>query len=105
MAKEVRITLTEEQKAKIKAATGKSMGEIRVSSLGNNIALAPGQQTSRMDPEASLRVGDQDAMRSGVEQESLRAGDQDAMRSGVEQESLRAGDQDAMRSGVEQESL
>src|SRR6266545_4874526 len=41
MSKEVRITLTDAQKAKIKAATGKEMGEIRVSSLGKNVAVTP----------------------------------------------------------------
>ena len=44
MAKEVRIQLTPEQKAKIKEATGKTMEEIRVSSLGKNLAVSPGQK-------------------------------------------------------------
>src|SRR6476659_6092577 len=43
MAKEVRIELTPAQKAKIREATGKTMSEIRVSSLGKNIAVSPGQ--------------------------------------------------------------
>jgi hypothetical protein len=46
MAKEVRIALTPAQKAKIKDATGKTMGEIRVSSLGKNLAVAPGQRST-----------------------------------------------------------
>jgi hypothetical protein len=41
MANEVRITLTDEQKAKIKEATGKDLGQIRVSNLGNNPAVTP----------------------------------------------------------------
>ena len=41
MANEVRIKLTEEQKAKIKEATGQSVGEIRVSNLGHNVAVTP----------------------------------------------------------------
>jgi len=41
MANEVRIKLTDEQKAKIKEATGQEMGEIRVSNLGNNPAVTP----------------------------------------------------------------
>src|SRR5438876_622327 len=45
MAKEVRITLTDVQKAKIKAATGKTMSEIRVSSVGKNLAASPSQKT------------------------------------------------------------
>ena len=46
MANEVRIQLTPEQKAKIKAATGKTMGEIRVTSLGNNLAVSTSQRTT-----------------------------------------------------------
>ena len=56
MAKEVRITLTPAQKAKIKAGTGKSMGEIRVSSLGKNLAVEPGQKISAAD--TSLEASD-----------------------------------------------
>ncbi|MEP6801029.1 MAG: hypothetical protein ABJC07_03760, partial [Acidobacteriota bacterium] len=89
MAKEVRITLTDEQKAKIKAATGKSMGEIRVSTLGNNLAVTPGQQTTRMDADNSMRAADDVSMRAGGE-ESLRAGGEESLRAGGE-ESLRAG--------------
>jgi hypothetical protein len=40
MANEVRIKLTDEQKAKIKEATGKDMGEIRVGHLGDNPAVS-----------------------------------------------------------------
>jgi hypothetical protein len=40
MANEVRITLTDEQKAKIKEATGKDLGQIEVSSFGSNPAVA-----------------------------------------------------------------
>jgi uncharacterized protein YjbI with pentapeptide repeats len=47
MANEVRIELTPAQKAKIKAATGKSMSEIRVSSLGKNVAVSPVQKDLR----------------------------------------------------------
>ena len=41
MANEARIKLTEEQKAKIKDATGQAVGEIRVSNLGHNPAVTP----------------------------------------------------------------
>ena len=41
MGNEVRIKLTEEQKAKIREATGQAVGEIRVSNLGNNPAVTP----------------------------------------------------------------
>ena len=39
MAKEVRIELTAAQKAKIKAVTGRTLSEIRVSTLGKNLAV------------------------------------------------------------------
>jgi ABC-2 type transport system ATP-binding protein len=41
MANEVRIKLTNEQKAKIKEATGKEMTELRVESVGGNPAFSP----------------------------------------------------------------
>ncbi|MGH9367652.1 MAG: hypothetical protein ACRD3M_08260, partial [Thermoanaerobaculia bacterium] len=40
MGNEVRVKLTDEQKAKIREATGKEMGEIRVGSLGDNPAVS-----------------------------------------------------------------
>ena len=46
MAKEVRIKLTAGQKSKIKAATGKVMHEIRVSSIGNSLAVTSAQSVS-----------------------------------------------------------
>jgi hypothetical protein len=59
MAKEVRIQLTPEQKAKIKAATGKTMGEIRVTSLGNNLAVSPSQgATSIGSQDMSIKAED-----------------------------------------------
>ncbi len=65
MAKEVRIQLTPAQKAKIKAATGKVMAEIRVTSIGKNLAVAPGQKTARADIE-------QETARADIEQETAR---------------------------------
>ena len=41
MANEVRIKLTDEQKAKIRETTGQEVGEIRVSNLGHNPAVTP----------------------------------------------------------------
>ena len=41
MGNEVKIKLTDAQKAKIKEATGKDMPEIRVESFGGNPALSP----------------------------------------------------------------
>ncbi len=45
MANEVRIKLTEAQRAKIKSATGKDMTEIRVGSVGNNPAVSTSKKT------------------------------------------------------------
>ena len=53
MANDVRITLTDEQKAKIKEATGKDLGEIRVGNLGNNPAVTP--TSSAKMPAARVR--------------------------------------------------
>ncbi len=67
MAKEVRIQLTPAQKAKIKAATGKVMAEIRVTSIGKNLAVAPGQKTTSVAGDfddigqATARATDADA--------------------------------------------
>src|SRR5688500_19724586 len=66
MAKEVRVQLTAEQKAKIKSAIGKTMTEIRVSSLGKNVAVSPGQKTTRVS-EHGLRE-------EGLREEGLREG-------------------------------
>jgi hypothetical protein len=41
MANEVRIKLTDEQKAKIKAATGQELNEIQVGSFGDNPVATP----------------------------------------------------------------
>ncbi|HSB36595.1 MAG TPA: hypothetical protein VLH41_06940, partial [Thermoanaerobaculia bacterium] len=47
MANEVRIKLTEEQKAKIKEGTGKDLSEIRVSAVGSNPAPAKNIATAK----------------------------------------------------------
>ena len=86
--KEVRIQLTPAQKAKIKAATGKAMSEIRVSSLGKNLAVAPSQKSTRLGDQESTRLGDQESTRLG-DQEATRLGDQEATRLG-DQESTRS---------------
>ncbi len=48
MSKEVRIELTDAQKSKIKAATGKTVAEPRVSKVGENVAVTPA--TDRASP-------------------------------------------------------
>ncbi len=59
MAKEVRIELTAAQKSKIKEATGKSMGEIRVTRLGKNLAVAPAAEIGAKDlSSGDLSSGD-----------------------------------------------
>ena len=69
MAKEVRVQLTAAQKAKIKSAIGKTMSEIRVSSLGKNVAVSPGAKQSRLS-EHGLR---EDGLREdGLREDGLR---------------------------------
>ena len=47
MAKEVKIELTEAQKAKIKAATGKNMSELKVTNVGANVAVSTSEKSPR----------------------------------------------------------
>ena len=54
MAKEVKIELTEAQKAKIKAATGKTMNEVKVTSVGSNVAVSMSEKAARVS-EQGLR--------------------------------------------------
>ena len=56
MPKEVRVQLTEAQKAKIKDATGKAMSEIRVSSLQETGLKESGLKESGLK-ESGLRGG------------------------------------------------
>ena len=46
MANEVKIKLTEEQKAKIKEGTGQDLREIRVTNVGSNPAAATTQASA-----------------------------------------------------------
>ena len=57
MGNEVKIKLTDAQRAKIKSATGKEMTEIRVGSLGNNPAVSASKKTisARSARELSAR--------------------------------------------------
>ena len=78
MSKEVRITLTEAQKAKIKAATGKTMGEIRVSKLGKNLAVSPAAGLSAKDMSIGsqdMSIGSQDLSAQDLSAEDLSAQD------------------------------
>ena len=52
MANEVKIKLTDEQKAKIKEGTGHDLPEIRVSNVGNNPAPAPTMASARLAAKA-----------------------------------------------------
>ena len=76
MAKEVRIQLTAEQKAKIKAATGKTMSEIRVTSLGKNLAVSTEQKTTSIGAQ-DMSIGAQD-MSVGAQDMSIGAQDMSA---------------------------
>ena len=55
MANEVKIKLTDEQKAKIKEGTGQDLPEIRVSSVGNNPALTPTTAPKMASARASAK--------------------------------------------------
>jgi hypothetical protein len=75
MSKDVRIELTEAQKAKIKAATGKTVEELHVSKVGDNVAVTPAidlrAQDTRIQAE-DLRAQD---TRIQAEDMSIKAQD------------------------------
>jgi uncharacterized protein YjbI with pentapeptide repeats len=79
MSKEVRIRLTAAQQAKIKAATGKTMGEIRVSRLGKNLAVSPALALSAGDLKAQdLKAQDlksQDLKSQDLKSQDLKSQD------------------------------
>src|SRR5215472_16411302 len=56
MAKEVRIHLTAAQKAKIKSATGKTMGEIRVSPVGKNLSAKFSAKPAMLSAKPAARA-------------------------------------------------
>ena len=58
MANEVRIKLTEEQKEKIKSATGKDMPEIRVESLSTKASARLGaKNTAKLGAKNTAKLG------------------------------------------------
>jgi hypothetical protein len=91
MAKEVRIELTAAQKAKIKAATGKTLSEIRVSSLGKNLAVHAKSLRANLTranlQSPSARVGSQSPR--GVDSASLRS---ELQRTALKGTALRSGE-------------
>jgi len=82
MAKEVRIELTPAQKAKIKEATGKNVPEIRVSSLGKNIAVSPVQKDLRTQDLTTQDLTTQDLTTQDLTTQDLTT--QDLSTSGTE---------------------
>jgi len=82
MAKEVRIELTPAQKAKIKEATGKNVPEIRVSSLGKNIAVSPVQKDLRTQDLTTQDLTTQDLTTQDLTTQDLTT--QDMSTSGTE---------------------
>ncbi len=87
MAKEVRIELTPAQKAKIKEATGKNVPEIRVSSLGKNIAVSPVQKDLRTQDLTTQDLTTQDLTTQDLTTQDLTTQDlttQDMSTSGTE---------------------
>ena len=79
MSNEVRIKLTPEQKAKIKAATGKEMNEIRVGSLGPNPAAS--KSISARSSDVSAR-GTEELSARGTEDPTPHPGARHALISG-----------------------
>ena len=90
MAKEVRVQLTAEQKAKIKSAIGKTMTEIRVSSLGKNVAVSPGQKTARLSEHGLREEGlrEEGLREEGLREEGLR--EEGLREEGLREEGLRS---------------
>jgi hypothetical protein len=82
MMKEVRIELTEGQKAKIKAATGKTISELKVTSVGENVAVSTSEESTLLS-EQGLReqgmrggeIGEQGLREQGLREQDLREQD------------------------------
>jgi hypothetical protein len=66
MANEVRIKLTDEQKAKIKEATGKDLPEIRVESFGSAPTVSGHAATPRAGTKAPLKAGMKAPLKAGA---------------------------------------
>jgi hypothetical protein len=90
MAKEVRVQLTAEQKAKIKSAIGTTMTEIRVSSLGKNVAVSPAQKTTRLSEHGLREEGlrEEGLREEGLREEGLR--EEGLREEGLREEGLRS---------------
>ena len=56
MSNEVKIKLTDAQKAKIKQATGKDLPEIRVESFGGAPAVSTSSSSNRVSTKAPLKA-------------------------------------------------
>ena len=81
MSNEVKIKLTDAQKAKIKEATGKDLPEIRVESFGGAPA-ASAPVSSRATTKAPLRAGTKAPTRAGAKAPT-RAGAKAPTRAGA----------------------
>ena len=75
MTKEVRIELTEAQKAKIKAATGKTMSELKVTSVGDNVAVSASEKSTRISEQGLREDGMRAIGEQGLRQDGLRGGE------------------------------
>jgi len=73
MSKDVRIELTEAQKAKIKAATGKTVAELHVSKVGDNVAVTPAVDLRAQDTR--IQAEDLRAQDTRIQAEDLSAKD------------------------------
>src|SRR6266545_1206030 len=103
MAKEVRIELTPAQKAKIKEATGKNVPEIRVSSLGKNIAVSPVQKDLRAQDLKAEDLKAEDLKAEDLKAEDLKAEDlkaEDLKAEDLKAEDLKAEDLSASSDAI-----
>ena len=96
MTKEVKIELTDAQKAKIKAAIGKTMSELRVTSVGDNVAVSASEKSTRLS-EQGLReqgmraeIGEQGIREQGIREQGLR--EQGLREQGLREQGLRGGE-------------
>jgi hypothetical protein len=102
MTKEVKIELTEAQKAKIKAATGKNLSELKVTSVGKNVAVSTSETSTRIS-EQGLR---EEGMRS-IEEQGMRGAEigESALREeGLREEGMRSIEEQGMRGAEIEES-
>jgi hypothetical protein len=103
MSKEVRVQLTAAQKAQIQAATGKTMSEIRISSLGKNVAVSATQKPTRLSEHGLREEGlrEEGLREEGLREEGLR--EEGLREEGLREEGLR--EEGLREQGLREEGL